>query len=114
MLGTQRSGQLGRRIAHRTTDSGRKDDFAGRKPGIHQRQIARQVSHRDAGGGGVLHIVGDEAQKVLGHRDPFGERSVFEDAEGAGEHHPRAVGKIGITTFDDTGAFVSQHQGCRA
>src|ERR1700730_7939976 len=109
MLRSQRPGHLGHCVTHRTSDGRRENSFPRPKSCRAQRNKRRQVRDGEARSG-VIDVLGNQAQMLPLHRYPFTECSVLRDAVWAGEHHPGTIRKLIVSTLDDAGPFVAEHE----
>src|SRR5262249_2187270 len=106
-----RSGQLGNRIADRTTDRRRQHGLARLEARLRESNLRRQIGHRHTSGGGILDVVGDPAEIFAAHGDPFAVGAVFRDTVRTGQHDPGPQCKRRVTRLlHHTRSLVPQYQ----
>src|SRR6266446_5115804 len=107
MLRAQRPGRLGHCVTHRTSNGRRENSLPWLKACRAQRNKRRQVRDGETRGG-IINVLGNQAQMLLLHRDPFTERSVLKDAVWAREHHSGTIQKLLVSALlDNAGPFVA-------
>src|ERR1700722_5501744 len=110
MLRAQRPGHLGHGVTHRTTNGGCEHGFARHKSGRAQGNERSQVRDRNTRGG-VINILGNQAQMLLLHRDPFTERAILGDTVRPREHNSGTIRKPVVSApLDNAAPLVAQHE----
>jgi hypothetical protein len=83
----------------------------GFEAGQRERDLRRQIGHRNAGRDDVVNLVRNERQMFWPNQQPFLPRAILADAVGSCEHHaashrePRVAGVL-----NNTRALIAEHQ----
>src|SRR6201996_9509758 len=110
MLRAQRPGHLGHGVTHRTANGGCEHGFARHKSCRAQGNERCQVRDRNTRGG-VINVLGNQAQMLLLHRDPFTERAILGDTVRPREHDSGTIRKPVVSArLDNARPFVAQHE----